>query len=180
MMSLGSSGPITNVTIRNSTIGWGLYVKSHPMGGGKRSIVLENVRIASQNLTATFAPCAIGVNMEYTRPPYDGRRCAKYPCPPDSRVHVRRDDKEKRPAFVGVRDLTIRNLTADGPVLCAADIRGLNDSCTVENVWLENIHLRALVFGFSCNQFVKNMTLGPGVSVATPQQGAFLDCKRVE
>ena len=75
----------------------------------------------------------------------------------------------------GVRNLTVRNLTSDnspgegGAVLCVADMRGLNASSTIRDIRLEDINLRALVFGFGCNEFVRGVSYS-NVQVQTPQQ----------
>lgn len=62
-----------------------------------------------------------------------------------------------------------------GAVFCGMDMRGLNAAVTVENVRLENIRLRALVWGVSCNSHVRNVTVA-NVTIAAPQQTVF-DCE---
>lgn len=200
MLAFGSSSFVSNVTVRNSLIGWGLYIKSHPYKPTlNENILLENVRLASQNLSATYAPCAIGVNMLYTIPPYNGRRCKHYPCSPFENI-ARDGASHKHKASssttalagdiigkggaapvasphsrYGLWNLTIRNLTSETPVVCAGDFRGLNASSPISDITLEDVHLKALVYGFSCNQWM----LGGGdghqlanVSVEAPQQAA--------
>ena len=170
-----------NVTIRDSVIGWGLYIKTKPSKRTlNRDIRVENCRLAGQNTSATFAPCAVGVNMEYTRPPYNGRRCGHYPCQlsdgwsdygHDIDHKMRRVETSRSIPF-GVQNLTISGLSmerAGDAVVCAFDFRGWDPSSTVRQVTLEHIRLRALVFGFSCNAYVGEGVVR-NVTVTAPQQ----------
>ena len=143
------------------------------------------MRIAERNTSATYALCAIGLNMMYTKPPYNGRRCKRYPCVPGGsqdgsggsgsgsgsegllRGHEGSADDE---VINGVANLTIRNLSSEqGAVNCVADLRGLNESSTLRDIHLEDISLRALIFGFGCNDYVRGVRT-TNVHVRAPQQ----------
>jgi hypothetical protein len=181
MLAIGSSASVHNVTVRDSLIGWGLYIKSHTNKPTlSTNILLSNVRVFQRNTSATYAPCAIGVNMQYTTPPYNGRRCGKYPCIPTnaqeqwSETAVKVQSSQSRisneTAAAGVANLTIRNLSSvEGAVMCVADMRGLTGQSIVRDVHFEDIQLRALVFGFGCNAGVERVSYQQ-VHVATPQQ----------
>lgn len=179
MLAIGSSATVRNVTVRDSVIGWGLYIKSHTYKPTlSRDIVLENVRVFQRNTSATYAPCAIGVNMQYTAPPYNGRRCGKYPCMPAGNLMwpgsetqlVVQSGQETNETVLGVANLTVRNLSSvEGAVMCVADMRGLRGYSTVRDIHFEDIQLRALVFGFSCNADVEGVSYEQ-VNIATPQQ----------
>jgi hypothetical protein len=181
MLAIGSSASVQNVTVRDSLIGWGLYIKSHTYKPTlSTNILLENVRVFQRNTSATYAPCAIGVNMQYTTPPYNGRRCGHYPCVPTNA-----DDQWSKPETLksklvpsrpaasanwGVANLTIRNLSSvEGAVMCVADMRGLSGVSVIRDVHFEDMQLRALVFGFGCNADVERVSY-QSVRVATPQQ----------
>ena len=53
--------------------------------------------------------------------------------------------------------------------MCVADMRGLRGYSTVRDIHFEDIQLRALVFGFSCNADVEGVSYEQ-VNIATPQQ----------